>query len=373
MAFILKNPNYGSGVTAALVKPIGTAGAVQLYGEPLNPATLTLADMTSRTPGQGEIGLKNGKLALGDSVTVGGNVVSAESINNIKKTFSIPASRLNCEVGTWVLTGDITQSGQLQIIWQVNGSNISTLNIPVIIGETSYSYNRKIVAALNADTAFSASYIAYNCGGIIQIQDKTSNRTTLTSISFSNGTSAGVSSTFGKTIQKAFIELGEFQILAANANITNKFILTGCVSILSSGTPVGVYLGLRASEQSFLPDANVGLNFPITSGGGAVTHNHYNFLSTAKFDNGNGCPVGCAYLTNSQFSGAGKGFITETALNGTSIQAMTNIVPDTPGGNNYGYSKMGRSSIACMMIMCNINLTGTASALLGLDLQFAVA
>jgi hypothetical protein len=66
----------GANVAAALAKPIGTPGAAQLNGDPLSPTAIQLPDMTTLTAPARSIGLKNGQLAVGDGVTVGGVVVA---------------------------------------------------------------------------------------------------------------------------------------------------------------------------------------------------------------------------------------------------------------------------------------------------------
>ena len=73
---VLNVAGLGTGVATALAKPTGTNGAVQIYGEPMAPTLLVPPDMTGMTSQVGALGYKNGQLAVGDSVTPGGNLVS---------------------------------------------------------------------------------------------------------------------------------------------------------------------------------------------------------------------------------------------------------------------------------------------------------
>jgi hypothetical protein len=59
-------------VKSALAKPIGTLGAVQLVGDVLTPTAITLPDITTVSAPAGAIGLKRGRISVGDGVTVGG-------------------------------------------------------------------------------------------------------------------------------------------------------------------------------------------------------------------------------------------------------------------------------------------------------------
>ena len=85
----------GTGVAAALALPIGTTGAVQLNGDPLTPTSIILPDVTSIVPPNKGLGLKNGKLSVGDGVTTGG--VPAQP-RNVKGMFKF-------DTGTQPITG----------------------------------------------------------------------------------------------------------------------------------------------------------------------------------------------------------------------------------------------------------------------------
>jgi hypothetical protein len=73
----------GTGVRTALALPVGTNGSVQLYGEPLTPTSITLPEVASIVPALNSIGLKNGKITIGDGVTTGGIPVQARTMKGM--------------------------------------------------------------------------------------------------------------------------------------------------------------------------------------------------------------------------------------------------------------------------------------------------
>lgn len=74
----------GTNVATALAKPTSTAGSIQLVGDPLSPTAIILPDMTGLTPPVGAIGLKNGQLAVGDALTVGGKTVLPRRYSGVR-------------------------------------------------------------------------------------------------------------------------------------------------------------------------------------------------------------------------------------------------------------------------------------------------
>lgn len=98
-------PNMGSGVATALAKPIGTLGSVQLNGDTLNPTAIVLPDITSVSPPVGSLGLRRGRLSVGDGVTVGG---VPSTPRNVKGMFQF-------DTGTQPITGAFSRVISLPI------------------------------------------------------------------------------------------------------------------------------------------------------------------------------------------------------------------------------------------------------------------
>jgi hypothetical protein len=86
-----KLSGLGTNVLSALSKPIGTLGAVQLVGDVLTPTAITLPDITTVSAPAGAIGLKRGRISVGDGVTVGGGPIAPR---NVKGMFKFDTSTL---------------------------------------------------------------------------------------------------------------------------------------------------------------------------------------------------------------------------------------------------------------------------------------
>lgn len=80
----------GAGVAAALGKATGSNGSVQLAGDPQYPIKLVPPDMTGLVAEVGALGYKNGRLAVADNVTPGGNLVSPTRYKGTKFTSFSP-------------------------------------------------------------------------------------------------------------------------------------------------------------------------------------------------------------------------------------------------------------------------------------------
>lgn len=76
-------PPLGTNVATALAIPIGTNGALQRQGDPVTPVSIILPDVTTIVPALNAIGLKNGKLSVGDGVVTGGVPARSRSVKGI--------------------------------------------------------------------------------------------------------------------------------------------------------------------------------------------------------------------------------------------------------------------------------------------------
>ena len=95
----------GNGVASALALNVGTNGAVQLQGAQLNPTSIILPDVASVVPALNSIGIKNGKITVGDGATTGGIPVQARTMKGM----------LQFNTGSQPITGAFTRVAAIPI------------------------------------------------------------------------------------------------------------------------------------------------------------------------------------------------------------------------------------------------------------------
>ena len=98
-------PTLGGGVANALAINIGTNGAVQLQGDPLTPTSIILPDVTSVVPAANSMGLKNGRITIGNGVTTGGVPVQARTMKGMRQF----------NTGSQPITGAFTRVAAIRI------------------------------------------------------------------------------------------------------------------------------------------------------------------------------------------------------------------------------------------------------------------
>lgn len=365
--------SLGTGVSNALAAPVNTASGVSVLDGTGKIASSTLPDVLtvgSIAFGDGSaVTLPTGTITGGsdtllyrhNNTDTGGIPYAPQPRNTLKKVVSVPARRINGEVVNGITAGNITATGNLNTTFTSAATGVLTIPVAVVIGDTSYAWNRKVTAAWNANTTFAASYTAYSSAGLIQVQDKTANRVDATlSFTLANSTATGITNTTGsKSVQAAFIELGDFTIPASEAVANNKFFLTGEVSLISTGTNVVTNLELWGDISEAIA-TNLSNRISITAGAGGVNNNHLRFKAPILLSSG-------LFAMSSSAIGS-PSFITETVINGTAIQSVTNRSADFPVGNSTKilYGVKGK---AVLILTCAIQLTATSTAQVGIDLQ----
>ena len=75
------------------------------------------------------------------------------------------------------------------------------------------------------------------------------------------------------------------------------------------------------------------------------------------------------YLAMAPATTGAAGFITETVLNGTAVQSVSNLAPAALAGASTSYNAFGRKAKATLILTCAIQLTATSTAQVGIDLQ----
>jgi hypothetical protein len=153
----------GTGVRTALALPVGTNGSVQLYGEPLTPTSITLPEVASIVPALNSIGLKNGKITVGNGTTTGGIPVQARTMKGM----------FQFNTGSQPISGAFTRVAAIPIYpadFLTGGANPSyKMYGEITLSNDTYSANIKdwgIGFAFNNDSLLSKSNASWIYGSL---------------------------------------------------------------------------------------------------------------------------------------------------------------------------------------------------------------
>ena len=156
-------PTLGGGVANALAINIGTNGAVQLQGDPLTPTSIILPDVTSVVPAANSMGLKNGRITIGNGVTTGGVPVQARTMKGM----------LQFNTGSRPITGAFTRIAAIPIYpadFLTGGTNPNfTIYGEITLSNDSYSANIKdwgVGFAFNDDSLLAKSDATWIYGSL---------------------------------------------------------------------------------------------------------------------------------------------------------------------------------------------------------------
>ena len=156
-------PALGSGVAIALALNIGTNGSVQLQGDPLTPTSIILPDVTSVVPAANSMGLKNGRITIGNGVTTGGVPVQARTMKGM----------LQFNTGSQPITGAFTRVAAIPIYpadFLTGGQNpLFTIYGEITLSNDSYSANIKdwgVGFAFNNDSLLAKSAATWIYGSL---------------------------------------------------------------------------------------------------------------------------------------------------------------------------------------------------------------